>query len=76
MPSAMAPGSRRVTAWSELSGSLNSRFTRTDRILAAGATPTMPDWPPGPYPWPAMMLATCVPSMPQNGPSGVRPEPV
>src|SRR3984957_12175850 len=63
MPSAMAPGSRRATAWSELRGSLNSRLTRTDRIRAAGATPTMPG-------------ATWVPSMPQNGPSGARPEPV
>ena len=39
MPSAMACGSRLLMAWSEASGSLNSRVTRTERIFAAGATP-------------------------------------
>ena len=69
MPSAMPAASRRLTARSEASGSLNSSVTRTERIFAAGATPVLPD----PCPWPAIRPATAVPSTPQNGPPGSRP---
>gem|GEM_PF-3951426 len=65
MPSAMAPGRPRVSAGREFSGSLYSSVTRTDRIRAAGAMPTMPSWSPGPCPCPAMTPATAVPSTPQ-----------
>ncbi len=76
MPSAMACGSLRLIEASDDSGSLNSRVTRTERILAAGAMPTMPDRSPAPCPCPAMMAATAVPEKPQKGLPGVRPEPV
>ena len=76
MPSAMACGSLRLIEASDDSGSLNSRVTRTERILAAGAMPTMPDRSPAPCPRPAMMAATAVPEKPQKGLPGVRPEPV
>ena len=74
IPLAMAPGSRRAMAASEFSGSLYSRVTRTDRIFAAGATPSRPPARPVPCPCPAMAVATAVSLTFQNGPLAVRPE--
>jgi len=70
----MASGSPAAMRWSDSCGSLLSSVTRTERILAAGAMPMIPLARAGPYPWPAMRLATSVPWIPQNGPPAVRPE--
>ena len=61
IPSAIETGSRAVIAGFASSGSPLSRVTRTERILAAGATPMMPSLLPGPCPCPAMRLAISVP---------------
>ena len=42
IPRAMAAGSPAATLASASSGSLGSSVTRTDRMLADGATPIMP----------------------------------
>ena len=76
MPRAIDIG-RRVTVLAlASSGSLLSSVTRTERILAAGATPTIPSAWCGPCPCPAMRLATAVPWIPQNWLPGFSPEPV
>ena len=50
IPSAIETGSRAVIAGFASSGSPLSRVTRTESILAAGATPRMPSLLPGPCP--------------------------
>jgi hypothetical protein len=64
MPDAIASGSLCVMAASPFKGSLYSKVTRIDRIRADGAIPLLP----------ATRLATAVPSIPQNGPPGTRPD--
>src|ERR1017187_5924767 len=75
MPLAMAAG-RAEAALAFRLGSLASRVTRPERILALGATRVMPSgaWAPGPGP--AIRAATAVPLIPQKGLRGVRPDPV
>ena len=64
MPSASAPPL--VSRACLRAGSVDSRMTRTGRILASGAMPSTPDSLPAPWPWPAMMPAMAVPCRAQS----------
>ncbi len=76
MPSAMALGSRPTALLLAFSASAASKATRMDRIRAFGAMPMTPSALPVLSPWPAMMLAAEVPSIPQVMLAGVSVAPV